>query len=154
MLCAGAAFAKKNSCLVGRIFSFDTAGLHLLTFCILEPYPSKDIELAWLPNFKKGMAILILALANYLFDIVSPGGPTMFKAGRKILGFGVPRWTENAFLSLVPWTYQYAKAHHFLYYVPQSTHSPSSLKKPTPLPGFCVKTQYLLGRHLQLQKIV
>ena len=127
MLCAGAAFAKKNSCLVVRIFSFDTAGLHLLTFCILEPYPSKDVELAWLPNFKKGMAILILALANYFFNIVSPGDPTMFKAGRKILDLGVPRWLENAFPSLVPCTYQCAKAPHFLYYAPQNTHSPSSL---------------------------
>ena len=45
MLCTGATFLKKNSCLVARIVSFDTAGLHLLTFCILEPYPSKDTEL-------------------------------------------------------------------------------------------------------------
>ena len=35
----------KNFCLVARIVSFDTAVLHLLTFRILEPYPSKDIEL-------------------------------------------------------------------------------------------------------------
>ena len=45
MLCSGATFVKKNSCLVARIVSFYTGGLHLLTFCILEPYPSKDIEL-------------------------------------------------------------------------------------------------------------
>ena len=45
MVCAGVTFVKKNSCLVARIVSFDTAGLHLLTFRILEPYPSKDIEL-------------------------------------------------------------------------------------------------------------
>ena len=89
---------------------------------------------AGLPNFKKGMAILILALANYLLDIVSPGGPAKFKAGKKIFCFGVPRSPENAFPSLVPWTCQCAKAPHFLYYVPQNTHSPSSLKKPTPLP--------------------
>ena len=87
-----------------------------------------------LPNFKKGMVILILALANYLLDIVSPGGPTMFKGRKKILGFEVPRWPENPFPSLVPWTCQCAKAPHFLYYVPQNTHSPTSLKKPTPLP--------------------
>ena len=68
---------------------------------------------AGLTNFKKGMAILILTLANYLLDIVSPGGPTMFKAGREILGFGVLRWPGNAFPSLVPWTYQCAKAPHF-----------------------------------------
>ena len=80
------------------------------------------------------MVILILALANYLLDIVPPRGPTMFKAGRKILGFGVPRWPGNAFPSLVPWTCQCAKVPHFLHYVPQNTHSPSSLKKPTPLP--------------------
>ena len=46
MLSMGATFVKKNSCLVARIVSFDTVGqLHLLTFCILEPYPSKDIAL-------------------------------------------------------------------------------------------------------------
>ena len=45
MLSTGATFVKENSCLVLRIISFDTAGLHLLTFRILEPYPSKDIEL-------------------------------------------------------------------------------------------------------------
>ena len=43
MLCTGAIFVKKNSCLVARMFSFDTVGLHLLTFHILDPYPSKDI---------------------------------------------------------------------------------------------------------------
>ena len=42
MLCTG---VKKNFCLVARIISFDTAGLHLLTFRILDPYLSKDIEL-------------------------------------------------------------------------------------------------------------
>ena len=45
MLCTGGTFVLKNSFLVGRIISFDTAGLHLLTFHILEPYPFKDIEL-------------------------------------------------------------------------------------------------------------
>ena len=43
MLCTGAPFVKKNSCLVFRIVSFDTVGLHLLTFRILEPYWFKDI---------------------------------------------------------------------------------------------------------------
>ena len=43
ILCTRATFVKKNPCLVARIVSFDTAGLH--TFCILEPYQSKDIEL-------------------------------------------------------------------------------------------------------------
>ena len=43
MLCTGATFVEKRSCLAARIFSFDTA--HLLTFRILEPYPSKDIGL-------------------------------------------------------------------------------------------------------------
>ena len=45
VLCTRVTFVKKNSCLVARIVSFDTAGVHLLTFRILEPYPSKDIEL-------------------------------------------------------------------------------------------------------------
>ena len=45
MLCAGAAFVKKNTCLVARIVSFDAPGLYLLTFHVLEPHPSKDIEL-------------------------------------------------------------------------------------------------------------
>ena len=45
MLSRGVTFVNKNSCLVARIVSLDTAGLNLLTFCILESYPSKDIEL-------------------------------------------------------------------------------------------------------------
>ena len=45
MLCAGANFVKKNSCLVAGIVPYYAAGLHLLTFHILEPYPSKDIAL-------------------------------------------------------------------------------------------------------------
>ena len=45
MLCIGAHFVKKNSCLVARIVSFDTAGLHLFTSRVLEPYASKDIDL-------------------------------------------------------------------------------------------------------------
>ena len=43
MLCTGVIFVKKNFCLVARIVSFDTVGVHLLTFSILEPYPPKDI---------------------------------------------------------------------------------------------------------------
>ena len=45
MLCTRATFLKKNSYLVTRIASCDTAGLHLLTFLILGPYPSKDIAI-------------------------------------------------------------------------------------------------------------
>ena len=45
MLWTGATFVKKISYLLARIVSFYTAGLHLLGFRILEPYPSKDIEL-------------------------------------------------------------------------------------------------------------
>ena len=43
MLCTGAIFAKKNSCLVARIVPHSTAGLQLLPFHTLEPNPSKDI---------------------------------------------------------------------------------------------------------------
>ena len=39
MLCTGATFVKK----VARIVPFDTVGLHLLPFRILELYPFKDI---------------------------------------------------------------------------------------------------------------
>ena len=45
ILCTGVTFVKKNSCLVARIILFDTEGLHLFTFCILELHSSKDIEL-------------------------------------------------------------------------------------------------------------
>ena len=45
MFCTEATFVKKNFCLVARIVLFDTAGLHLLTVCILDPYLSKDIDL-------------------------------------------------------------------------------------------------------------
>ena len=45
MFRTGATFVKKNFCLVARIVPFDTVGLHLLTFHILEPYPSRDIAL-------------------------------------------------------------------------------------------------------------
>ena len=41
MLCTGAPFVKKISCLVAKIVLFDTACLHP----ILEVYPSKNIEL-------------------------------------------------------------------------------------------------------------
>ena len=41
----GATFVKRNFCLVTRIVSSYTAGLHRLTLLILEPYPPKDIEL-------------------------------------------------------------------------------------------------------------
>ena len=46
MLSTRANFAKKNSCLVARIVPYYTAGLHLLTFLILEPYPYRDIVLS------------------------------------------------------------------------------------------------------------
>ena len=45
MLCTGANFTKRNSFFVARIVSYYSAGLHLLTFHVLEPYPSKDIAL-------------------------------------------------------------------------------------------------------------
>ena len=45
VLCNGATSIKENCCLATRIVSFDTAGLHLLTFRILESNPFKDIDL-------------------------------------------------------------------------------------------------------------
>ena len=44
ILCTGAFLVRKNYCLVARIVSFDTEGLHLLTFRISEPYPCKGID--------------------------------------------------------------------------------------------------------------
>ena len=45
VLCNGATSIKENCCLATRIVSFHTAGLHLLTFRILESNPFKDIDL-------------------------------------------------------------------------------------------------------------
>ena len=42
MLRTGPTFLKKKYCLVARIVSYFTVGLHLITFRILEPYPSED----------------------------------------------------------------------------------------------------------------
>ena len=41
----GTTFVKKNSCLVARMVPYYTVVLYLLTFHVLEPYPSKDIAL-------------------------------------------------------------------------------------------------------------
>ena len=65
MLCTGATFVKKNSCLVARIVPFDTAGLHLLTFRILEPYPSKNITLD-LSHVIQINGIIIVPFQSYL----------------------------------------------------------------------------------------
>ena len=61
MLCTGAAFVKK----VARIVPFDTVGLHLLTFRILEPYPSKDIALD-LSHVIQINGIMIVHFKSYL----------------------------------------------------------------------------------------
>ena len=45
IVCMGVTFVKKNSCLFARIVLFYTTDVHLFTLRILEPYPSKDIEL-------------------------------------------------------------------------------------------------------------
>ena len=45
MVCKGTNFAKKNSFLVVRIVLFDTAGLHLFTFRISEPWQFKNLAL-------------------------------------------------------------------------------------------------------------
>ena len=45
MLSTRATFVMINSCLVTRIVPFDTAGLHLLPFHILEPYHPKILSL-------------------------------------------------------------------------------------------------------------
>ena len=45
MLFMGATFVKENFYLTAIIVSFDTAGQRLLSFHILGPYPSEDIQL-------------------------------------------------------------------------------------------------------------
>ena len=65
MLFTGATFVKKNSCLVARIVLFDTIGLHLLTFHILEIYPSKDIALD-LSHVIQINSIIIVQYKSYL----------------------------------------------------------------------------------------
>ena len=67
VLCTGAIFVKKNSCLVARIVLFDTVGLHQLTFRILEPYPSKDIALN-LNHVIQISGIIIVHFKSYLND--------------------------------------------------------------------------------------
>ena len=47
MLFTAANFVKKNSCLVARIVSYYTAGLHLLIFHKLKPYSPKNMALGF-----------------------------------------------------------------------------------------------------------
>ena len=65
MLCTWSNFAKKNSCLVARLVPYYTAGLHLLTFHILEPYPSKDIALG-LSHIISINGVIIVHFKSYL----------------------------------------------------------------------------------------
>ena len=59
MLCMGVTFVRKNSCLAARIVPFDTVGLHLLIFRILEPHPSKDIafDLSQVPKYNDNIVV-------------------------------------------------------------------------------------------------
>ena len=65
---------KKNSCLVARIVSFDTAGLHLSTFRILESYSFKDIGLI-LVTLSRINNIIIVPSNYVLFEPVLPSFP-------------------------------------------------------------------------------
>ena len=65
MLCTGSTFVKKDSCLVARIAPFDTIGLHLLTFRILEQYPSDNIALD-LSHVIQINGIVIVHFKSYL----------------------------------------------------------------------------------------
>ena len=53
-----ATFVKKNSCLVAGIVSFDTAGLHPLTLCFLEPFKPK--------RYSRINGIIIVPFKSYL----------------------------------------------------------------------------------------
>ena len=63
MLCTGATFVKNSSCLVARIVPFDTVALHLLTFHILEPYPSIALDLSHVIQIN---GIVIVQFKSYL----------------------------------------------------------------------------------------
>ena len=65
---------KKNSCLVARIVSFDTAGLHLSTFRILESYSFKDIGLI-LVTLSRINNIIIVPSNYVLFEPMLPSFP-------------------------------------------------------------------------------
>ena len=66
--------AKKNSCLVARIVSFDTAGLHLSTIRILVSNPFKDIGLISVTLSR--INNIIIVPSNYvLFEPVLPSFP-------------------------------------------------------------------------------
>ena len=71
MLCIGTTWVKKNSCLVARTVSFDASGLHLLSFRILEPYPSKDIEL----DLSHIIDVIIVPSNKVLFESMLPSFP-------------------------------------------------------------------------------
>ena len=69
MLCTGATFAKKNSCVIARIVSFDTVGLHLLTFSIPEPSPPKifhliSVDLSHISGIIIVLFYIVLLLSN------------------------------------------------------------------------------------------
>ena len=66
---------KKNYCLIARIVSFDTVGQHLLTFRILDPYPSED-NITWSQSRDLTLnAIIIVPVKSYLnqyFQVSQP----------------------------------------------------------------------------------
>ena len=67
MPCTGTTFVIENSCLVARIVSFDTLGLPLLTFRILELYHSKDIalDLTLMSRY-----LTLMSLLQYLLSLI------------------------------------------------------------------------------------
>ena len=65
---------KKNACLVARIVSFDTAGLHLSTIRILESNPFKDIGLI-LVTLSRINNIIIVPSNYVLFEPMLPSFP-------------------------------------------------------------------------------
>ena len=65
ILCTRTTFVKENSRSVARIIPFDTVGLHLLTFSILDPYPSKDIAFD-LSHVIQINGIIIVHFKSYL----------------------------------------------------------------------------------------
>ena len=68
MLCSGVTFVKKNYCLIPRIVSFDTLGLHLLTFRILEPFRRPKI-----------MSLISVTLSHITDVIILPSSYVLFE---------------------------------------------------------------------------
>ena len=82
----------------------------------------------WVPNFKKAMAILILALGNYSVS----RRPHHVWNKRENFRFWGSQMTGKCISQPCSMDTSVYQSTPFLYYVPKKIHSPASLKNPTP----------------------